>query len=63
MLVIIISMRDKAQPRSKPIEVVEKYVKIQSLIDSKLIYRGQISGQLYEWQRAGGAVFRQHGSY
>lgn len=30
--------------------------KIQSLIDSRLLYTGQISGEQYEWSRAGDIV-------
>lgn len=33
-----------------------KEIKIQSLIDSKLIYTGRVSGKLYEWQRAGDII-------
>ncbi len=50
-------MRDKVQPRIKPIEiptkVAETYVLIQSLIDSRLIYDGEITGRHYEWSRSG----------
>lgn len=31
-------------------------IKIQSLIDSKLVYEGRSSGKLYEWQRAGDII-------
>lgn len=32
------------------------YRKVRSLIDSRLIYTGQISGEQYEWNRAGSNV-------
>ena len=40
----------------KVVEPYNSYRKIQSLIDSKLIYTGQISGEQYEWQRAGDII-------
>jgi len=46
-------MRNQPQAQAK---VVQKYVKIQSLIDSRLVYTGRISGELYEWQRAGDII-------
>lgn len=33
-----------------------KYRNVQSLIDSHFIYSGRISGQRYEWVRAGAIV-------
>ncbi len=40
----------------KVVEPYNSYRKIQSLIDSKLIYVGRESGELYEWQRAGDII-------
>jgi len=33
-----------------------KEVKIQSLIDSRLLYTGQTSGKQYEWSRGGDVI-------
>ena len=33
-----------------------KEIKIQSLIDSRLIYTGQVSGKQYEWLKAGDII-------
>ena len=40
----------------KVVEPYNSYRKIQSLIDSKLVYEGRSSGKLYEWQRAGDII-------
>ena len=37
-------------------EVTINKVKVQSLIDAHLYYTGQVSGQLYEWNKAGAIV-------
>lgn len=33
-----------------------KYVAVQSLIDAHFVYNGQVSGQRYDWLRAGSIV-------
>ena len=38
------------------VEPYNSYRKIQSQIDSKLVYTGRVSGELYEWQRAGDII-------
>jgi len=42
----------KTTPDSK----INTTVKIQSLIEAHVYYAGQVSGQLYEWNRAGAIV-------
>lgn len=37
-------------------EVTIKLIKIQSLIESHIIYSGQVTGQRYEWSKAGAIV-------
>lgn len=34
-------------------EQTYNYIKVRSLLDSRLLYTGQVSGQQYEWSRAG----------
>ena len=34
----------------------EILVKVQSLIDAHIYYTGQVSGELYEWMKAGAVV-------
>lgn len=37
-------------------EVTINLVKVQSLVDAHVYYTGQISGELYEWVKAGAIV-------
>ena len=50
------SILEKEVVVEKVVEPYNSYRKIQSLIDSRLIYTGQISGEQYEWQRAGDII-------
>lgn len=36
-----------------PKETYNSSVKLQSLVDARLLYDGRVSGKHYEWQRAG----------
>ncbi len=47
------SVVEKEPVVEKVVEPYNKYVLIQSLIDSRLIYDGEITGRHYEWSRSG----------
>ena len=39
-----------------PDTIISEKVKVQSLIDSDIYYTGQVSGELYRWNKAGAIV-------
>lgn len=39
-----------------PVTIKVSYVKLQSQLDARLLYTGQVTGKSYEWTRAGSVV-------
>lgn len=46
----------QAVEETEPNSTINGTVNIQSLLDSHIYYTGQVSGQLYEWIKAGAIV-------
>jgi hypothetical protein len=42
------------QPAPKPYNSI--YVRLQSMVDARLLYDGRVSGEHYEWAKAGSVV-------